>query len=425
MLQLETLESRCLLSIITASFFDNDGDLVQITVKNGTASITLDHNQGNHADIDVLQINSFGPRTSVKITVRGGETNIGRIVANNDLGAILGSRVNINQGIDVSGSLDRLTINNFRDNSTVHTSKPSSKAMTVKANQIGDNVHFDLASEVKTFQASSFGDNGQLIALSFKKVVITQGGLGADIFADSPTNGNIGKVLVKQNISGDVAASLNIKKVISQKGSISGDILAGTNESNVSFSTLDSSKPIFGNIGQIKAETAISGTIVARNDIKSVDVRNGSLNATIRAEQIRTIRALKMSQAIVSAATFIGNVRVDNDILDSHILSGYDIGLDGIAGSNDDKLNGGDIKKIRFGGYFANTHVAAGVVPIFSDLLPSFNGPSSSGRGSLGSTRGELINSENGSQLFGFYYAENIKIKLPEQGDFVIVKLLG
>ena len=49
--------------------------------------------------------------------------------------------------------------------------------------------------------------------------------------------------------------------------------------------------------------------------------------------------------------------------------------------------------------------------------------PNSSGRGSIGSTSGKLVESDNGGQLFGFDYAQDIKISLKEQGGFVIVNL--
>ena len=429
-----------LLANTTAGFFDSDGDLVQVTITDGQGLIYLDNGLGSGADINTLRViplEEDEPAT-VKIVTRGGQTTVGSIIAEGNINAILGSRVNIDYSIDIAGSLDQLVLNNIHDGAEISTAEPSFKPITIKANHIGDNVNFDLASMVKTFQAASYGENGQLSALSFKQVKIIEGNFGADLFARNHNNGSIDKVLVEQDITGNLKAWNDIGKVISRQGGIQGDIFAGMSgiEGNAlpanqaALANADNGEEndpplIFGNIEQLKAKTQISGTIVALDNIKKVDVAQGTLSATMRAENIQTIRALNFDQAIISAADLIGNVTIGDNVLDSHVLSGYDIGLDGIVGSSDDDLTGGDIGRFSFGGRFANTHVAVGVVPIFSDLLPPRSGPDSSGQGSIGSTSGNTIDFNNGGQLFGFYYAEELNTQFRESGDFVIVRLFS
>ena len=121
-------------------------------------------------------------------------------------------------------------------------------------------------------------------------------------------------------------------------------------------------------------------------------------------------------------------VSVARDVIDSHVLAGYDIGMDGLPGAGDE-LTGGDIGFFRFGGKFENSHVAIGVKPIYSRLFPVGLGEeTSSGNACSGYFLGNRVQTANNGQLFGFYYdseaGSNILGNITDDNlddDFIIV----
>ncbi|RLI47807.1 MAG: hypothetical protein DRP09_22065, partial [Candidatus Thorarchaeota archaeon] len=161
------------------AFYDADGDLVTVSLNEGYATLYLNKGLLNNADINSLMLYDTTPNSELKITVRGGQTSVGSIQSDDCLGSINAPNVSINHSIDINGSLDELLLNNVANNAYIHIAQYSSKPMTVKAEKIGQQVTFDLASNVKTFQASSYA-GGNLTAPQMDLLKITNGGLGAN-----------------------------------------------------------------------------------------------------------------------------------------------------------------------------------------------------------------------------------------------------
>ncbi|MBN2376520.1 MAG: choice-of-anchor D domain-containing protein [Sedimentisphaerales bacterium] len=384
-------------------FYDSDGDLVRITMTSGSALLYLNNGQFSGGDIEVLTLLDTNASTKVTVSVRG-ETSIEQIISGNSLGMLNAPGVTVH-GIDITGSLSQMFLGDVAANSQINISE-SSKPMVIRAEDIYENVDFDLTGiKVKTFQAKSFGPNGSLLAKDINIANITNGNLDAALVAQS---GSINRTIVRGDIGGDLLADKEIGSVLSKTGSISGSLVA-----------------LNGSINQVNAREDISANVIALHDINVLSTRAGTFSATVRAEKINSIAAVNMDQAIVSAADYLGTVNIKADVRDSHVLAGYDIGMDGMPDNATDVLTMGDINQFRFGGEFSNTYVAAGVMTenIYTSLLlGSASGREySSGKGAIGRVQGTNIDFDSGGASFGFYAAETIGTNLLAQGNFDVL----
>jgi hypothetical protein len=332
-------------------FTDKNGDVVQVSITSGKAEFYLNNGQYQGADIREILLSETDSSTSLKINVKGIDSSVARITSESDLGSIIAPMVSLSQGgsedgffeIDINGSLDKLLLNNIMDDVDIRTITPPAKSMKIKVNEINDNVTFDLAGSVKSFQAASY-NSGALTASRIDNVKISSGDLGANVLANHADEGNIKNVKVKGDISG-----------------------------------------------------------------------------TIRAQNIKSISAMNLDQALISVQNSIRNVNIKNDVINSFVLAGYDIGTD-LAGVQDDLLQMGTIGNFRFGGSFSNTYVASGAMTdnIYIGLYGSLqsNPDYSGGNGFMKVKGGDIITSNNES--FGFYSAGDIKTNFNSSGNFDI-----
>ena len=397
----------------TYPFYDADGDLVKVSLTEGRAILYLEKGLLNHADINTLRLYDTTPNTDLKITVSGGQTSINSIKSEDSLHAIKSSNVTINQridindsiingSIDINGSLDELLLNNIADGTDIHVAQYSSKPMTVKVEKIGQQVTFDLASNVKTFQASSY-DGGNLTAPQMDLLKITNGSLGANVSLGS---GSLKKLDVYNHITGNVHAFDSIGKAASKTGGIFGTLTAQT-----------------GGINNVTAKKNITGNIFAANNVDKVISKQGTFAATLRAENVNKIIARNIDGALVSTADDIGKVITQKDVRDSFFLAGYDISMNGLDEMNDNDLSGGSVKNFKYGRELSNTYVAAGVITdtIYQALtgeLPDFQ-LSISSYGSI-NINGKIVQTESGATEFGFFAVDDISTNLEQQDNFII-----
>lgn len=374
-------------SAMPSMFSDADGNIVEVSLSSGQGSIYLDNGQYNGGNIALLELNQTGTDTRLKIsTARGYTTTIDQMLVDGSLLSIEAPNVTINEMIDVNGSLERLQLNNIADNSVINVGQGANKAMSITANRIGQDVAFDLLGDVGVFNADSF-QSGSLTAHSFKQVNITAGDLGANV---SAFVGNIDRVLVCDDIIGNLEAKGDIGRIISTHGDISGNVLAES-----------------GNIKLVKAGDDLTGNVLAKHDIGMISAKNGVLSGTLRADNVKKIIANTLNDALVSVADRIANIKIKTDVINSHLLAGYDIGMDAMVGPGDE-ITGGDIGVIRFGGNLVNSHIAFGVAPVHSPLFAGQVGDSSSEQPSSAKVFGRGIVPDNNGQLFGIYYDDTV-----------------
>ncbi len=247
-----------------------------------------------------------------------------------------------------------------------------------------------MAGTVKSFQVNTFA-GGSLTADVIKTVKVKQGDLGADVTSQT---GEIATVYAYADITGNITSATFIKTVASKMGGLYGDVTSQTGEigslsvygninGNIESATFI--KKIASKAGGIGADAKITalhgdllavstydtlaGKLVADNLIKKIAVKAGDITGNVRAATIGSVSAINLDGAILSAAE-IGKVTLKGNILDSYILGGYDIGMDGTFGGADDLLQGGNIKSVSAAkGQFARSFISAGYLPESPDTI--------------------------------------------------------
>ncbi|MBN1846388.1 MAG: hypothetical protein JW810_11935, partial [Sedimentisphaerales bacterium] len=360
-----------------------DADGTAVTVKlakgQGTLSFTGENivTTGSAKGIEVtgdalvlagVNLTSSTDMTSLTVTTKAGNvegTTIGPITGDS-LGKLTGKQLDIIGDITLTGFLGSMAVDDVGPNVTV-TANASAKGFALKANDIADNVEFDLTGTVKGIQAATYA-SGTIRADQIGQVKIAEGAFGAAVQAQI----------------GDIMG-------ISTAGDITGSITAG---------------------GAIKKIAAKSGSLVG---------------AVVRAgTQLASLAAVNLDNAIISAGDDIQKINLAGDILGSHILGGYDIGADCLFGGGD-SLSGGNVLSVTAKGTFAGSYIAAGILPNspLTTFLPDVGEDSVEG-GTIGKIKFAAIDYLNGGTAFGLYAATEIKpfkvgTELAQsQDDFVI-----
>ena len=141
---------------------------------------------------------------------------------------------------------------------------------------------------------------------------------------------------------------------------------------------------IFGSIGDatldltgdLKSATItedVAGKILVDGAITKISSRAGTLSGTLRAStEIGTVSFDDIDGALVSTYGNIKSIQSKTDILDSCLLSGYDIGPDGLPESSDELLNEDGqvtITTLKMGqtSIFGNSYAVAGIRPYAYD----------------------------------------------------------
>ena len=256
--------------------------------------------------------------------------------------------------ISLTGSLASLRLDAVAPNSTVTTASAAPIGSTIRAGHVGPNVAFDLAGLVRRFDAYQF-PSGSLAADDLGRLRVRTGSVNLDITARQ------------------------------------GDILT--------FATL-------GNI---------AGALSAADSIGSVVSRRGDIQATLRAaDDIRSVSALNLDHALLSAGQSIQRVIVRGDITDSYILAGYDIGPDAAFGlqnlEGQDQPGNGNIGLVVARGRFARSYICAGVLPhapLPDELLPPDQLPYIGTVGAIGPVRFVSLDLDPLAD-FGLYAASSI-----------------
>jgi hypothetical protein len=267
------------------------------------------------------------------------------------------------------------------------------KGFSLKADWVGQNVIFELDGPVSKFQVNEYV-SGSLTAAMIKNLAVKSGDLGADVVTQS---GEIGGLSVYGDINANIESATFIKKVSSKAGGIG---------SEASIVALD------GDLQMVSTYDSIAGKLGASNIIKKVAVKAGDVTGNIRAAVASSVSALNLDGALISAADLIGKVLLKGDILDSYILSGYDIGMDVEFGLQEtgggDVLGGGDIKSISAKGEFARSFISAGYLPssVETSSLPSVD--TSADFGSIGAVKFGSVDPDPTFE-FGLFAVTDIK----------------
>ncbi|MBN1436203.1 MAG: choice-of-anchor L domain-containing protein [Sedimentisphaerales bacterium] len=310
------------------------------------------------------------------VLVGAGEASVGDIQVDGALGLAMLNAVTLTGALDIADTVDALFLDDVGAEAQVSAGDWSWVGTTVMAQAVGDGACFDIPGRVNLFRAASF-EQGTLTAGCFGSIVVGSGDFGVDVTAEL---GNIGSLLVPQ---GDV-----------------------------------------------------TGRLMAAYDVGRIMNLTGSFSATLRARRLGMLISNDMDGAFLSVAERADIIMLRHDVVDSHVLIGYDMGMDGAIDSGeipgDDHLGAGQLRFFSYGGTFANSHLALGVVPVHSPLFDGYTGMHNypevqviNTTPSHGYIMGNGVTTDNGGQLFGLYYDGGIgsilQTTLQPAGDFVIV----
>ena len=362
-------------------FTDADGSQVTVKLAKGQGILTVIGENidtieskkgieitGEQLTLAEVNLSSSTPYTSLTVITKGGDiegTTIGNITGDS-LGKLTGKQLDVIDDITLTGIFGSMAIDDIGQNVTI-AAKPSTRGFTLKADEIAQNVEFDLTGMVKSFQAAAY-DSGTIRADQIGQIKIKAGEFGADVQA---VTGDIGGISTVGDITGRISAETFIKKITAKSGSLIGGV-----------------------------------------------VRAGT--------ELVSLTALNLDHAIISAGDDIKKINLKGDILDSYILGGYDIGTDCVFGGGD-SLTGGNVLSVTAKGIFARSYIAAGTLPNspLTNFLPNVGEDSNQG-GTINKMKITEIDYLNNGNQFGLYAATEIKpFKIGKnlaqnQGDFVI-----
>ncbi|MCH9021287.1 MAG: hypothetical protein IID32_00800 [Planctomycetes bacterium] len=282
-----------------------DGTALRTFVRGSTTWILGEPGFSGRAELADVKLLDTSVSSSLTISARGGfdgQTPLGNVTGGS-LGKLNGRTVLLKGDIALTGSFGSMVVDDISDEVTVSSGLAHVRGFSLKADQIGNQVWFVIAGTVKRFQATSYRE-GLLMADSIGQVKIKDQTFGADVIA---RQGDILGVSTVGDITGHLNASGMIRKISSKRGDFKGVARAGS--------------------------------------------------------QIASLSAMNLDGALLSAGETIGRISVKGDILDTHILAGYDVGGDSVF-SQDDVFGGGNVVSVSAKGNFIRSYVGAGVLPM-------------------------------------------------------------
>ncbi len=341
----------------TVKYVDDGQREVAVKISSGTANLyweglygtvvvsgkTIVLAGGEEVSLQRIDLTESSIKTAIAFTVKGdGEAELGGITGA-ALGKLTAKGVDLTGDIQLTQSLGTVILDDIA--AGVQIAGPAYiKGASLTADSLGQNVTIDMTGTINTFQVNTFV-SGSLTADVIKAVKVNQGDLGADVTSQT---GEIASVYAYGDITGNITSATFIKSITSKTGGIGADAKIAA---------------LTGDLLAVSTYESMAGTLAASNLIKSIAVKAGDITGSVRAVSLGSVSAVNLDGAILSAADSIGKVTLKGNILDSYILGGYDIGMDGAFGGTDDLLQGGNIKSVSAKGQFARSFISAGYLP--------------------------------------------------------------
>jgi len=332
------------------SFKDADGDKVTVTYAGkGSANVVLLDPDGD-GDGSIDQIFVAGGNAKSKLTVSvqksgggNGAVTIGDVNVTGSLGSFTAKNSDLTvNGFLATGSVktivlrDLLQLDAFLADPTIATGGAAKSKLLVTARSLGACFIIDTDQALQLKAADI--DNGTITAAAISSLLVSKGGLDADI----TSAGAIAKVSVKGgDLTGDLSA-LRFGKV-----SISGGDLSGTLES-------------LATAAQLKKAPALAGLTVSGGDL------TGDIRVLGTAGKI-TVKAVKGNGGSITDANIvaakIAALSAAGNLADSVVLAGADLGSDhalGGTGGAADAFRAGSIGKVSIGKAVTESVIGAG-----------------------------------------------------------------
>jgi hypothetical protein len=290
-----------------------------------------------------------------------------------DPGELTGNPFGVRGNITVFGNLRSLRFDAGKDIETNITAGGTIRNIQTR----GGNIRGDITSlfgSIENVIVRNADITGNLTAACLRRVMVQSGDIIGNITAE---NGNIREVkVIYGDLIGDVTANNGrIEMLMVQDGNIadSSNVHADGGIRRIMVRKGRLGGNFGGNIYSgrdietILVKGNLSAKINAETYIRQIRVDGTMLNSSVRVGgQIRSFEAIKMSNSVVSSAWDIGKFRVREDMVNSQLMAGYDIGADGQYNTIDDNLlNSGlvhqaNIREVYIGGKMDTSIILAG-----------------------------------------------------------------
>jgi RHS repeat-associated protein len=214
------------------------------------------------------------------------------------------------------------------------------------------------AGALKSFKAPASHLTGAGVALAFGvgRVVV------ANVTDGTAITSGVNQKLAKLNIT---AANLDTGVTIDAPGQTV----------SLTANHVDGLSLTAKNIGALQILAGgFAGNVRVANRLVSFSIKGGDFSGTINAASIGTIRVARdvalvggsIVNSTIAAATKIGSVSIDGDLINTNIFSGANLGADGVLGGSDadsDFFDRGSIGSVTVGGAITSSIVGAGLTP--------------------------------------------------------------
>lgn len=334
------------LDFTSLKYLDENDSEVTVSIKNGVAQLYF---QGDLSDnlqykgrtifivgcntyLLNVKLNESNSMTDLSFKIEGGQDGQAILggITGDSLGKLTGQNLDLGGDIELTGSLGVVMIDDILEGATITAGAADAKGSSFKVDDIADNVTFEIAGAVKSFQTSGF-DSGLLKADSIGQLKIN-GNFGADITLDG-ADANPKVTLGAAQIAGNLTNSL---------WDITGEIGTLTVTGTVDNSTIRST----GNVKSITLGASNGSDFlvginenVQRHAAEHSDFTNSS--ATLKSFNIKGIKG--------SSGRFFIDTNLSAGIFGKiSLLNGdFDIGQTGIF-AYDDPEGSREIQSVKY-----------------------------------------------------------------------------
>jgi hypothetical protein len=297
-----------------------------------------------------------------------------RITAYGTLGDIVFQTMAASTNLTVNATPKSLTVKTIGDNAQISV-QGSLSSFTAKT--VGAGLGLSVTGNLGVFSTNLLGSGGAItVGGSLSELDVNAGPLtNATVTAGS----GIGNVVVYGNIENATIlanGAAGIAKVAAVGGNLSGSITAAAG--NITKVRVDHNANVAiktpGTLGAFLLNGSSSNPIQVSGsfDVKAMpsfwQPYADLVNLTVRcADPLGPVYVRSMTNTILCAGA-LGNIQVVNNLTNSKLLSGYDIGADLLFGTGDDQAftSGtatGNIGAVTVGGNMSGSSIAANVSP--------------------------------------------------------------
>ncbi len=324
---------------------DDDGDLITVELI-GPGSFAIKAVSTTNNDIGVIELTGTTLKSILKITGEKGNQY------DSVIGAILGEN---GEAIDELGGIymKYVDIDGDQGDSLVSEQAPADAGDGVADRQYAiaiENLDSKLILGDIFDQADIY--IGSVEKSSGLDIITGEISGGTEIYID----GNVKSFTVSANDSKDRV------DVLADTIEITGDLGSFTVKGYNADITSDFI--VGGSLNKMNLNKAggFTGLLSVDGDFGSFNMPSGTFTGMLISDSLKKFVVEDMNSGTIAVQSVIKSVKINNDMIDSMILSGVNVGDDNLVGGLDDSLVGGsEIKSVTVKGMYSDSNILAGI----------------------------------------------------------------